>query len=435
MDIKGKRLRLLFSDVLGVERGKYLFGDVADGGRAAFCVGVYPLTTDREILDISRQQFDVGLPDVEAFVDRDTLRQGWEEDTIVGIADVQQHGVPLDVDPRQVLRAAVEPWRAMGLEPMFSFESEFYLCDKAEDGAWKPVDLPSHRVYGTGAAIDPDGTVDDMVRASLKTGFPIEAWGAEFDGAAYEVNLRFKEVIPAADECFLFRLLVKEIATKHGKLATFLGRPFNDRGGSGLHLNISFRREDGSNAFHDPGAPDGLTPMVKGCIAGMLAHHEAIAAIAAPHVNAYKRLQPDMLNGYWANWGYDDRTVCIRIPPARGEATRLEHRMADGAANPYLVAAAALHAARFGVEHQMQPPPAQNVGGPVNTDRRVPPTLETALAALEADAELCAALGPWLIETFTKLKRAEWERYQKAVEDTTTTDVTPWETEYYLPFF
>jgi glutamine synthetase len=323
----------------------------------------------------------------------------------------------------------------MGLEPMFAFESEFYLCDKDEDGVWKPVDLPSHRVYGTGASIDPDGTVDDMVRASLKTGFPIEAWGAEFDTAAYEVNLRYKEVIAAADECFLFRLLVKEVAAKHDKLATFLGRPFNDRGGSGLHLNISFRREDGSNAFHDPNAPDGLTPMVKGCIAGLLAHHEAIAAIAAPHVNAYKRLQPDMLNGYWANWGYDDRTVCIRVPPARGEGTRIEHRMADGAANPYLVAAAVLHAARFGVDHQMQPPSAQNVGEPVNTDRRVPPTLETALAALEADAELCAALGPWLIETFTKLKRAEWERYQKAVEDTGTTDVTPWEIEYYLPFF
>jgi glutamine synthetase len=435
VDIKGKRLRLLFSDVLGVERGKYLFGDVADDGRAAFCVGVYPLTTDKEILDISRQQFDVGLPDVEAFVDRDTLRQGWEEDTIVGIADVQQHGAPLDVDPRQVLRVAVEPWRAMGLEPMFAFESEFYLCDKGEDGAWKPVDLPGHRVYGTGAAIDPDGTVDEMVRACLKTGFPIEAWGSEFDAAAYEVNIRYKEVIPAADECFLFRLLVKETAAKHDKLATFLGRPFNDRGGSGLHLNFSFRREDGSNAIDDPNAPDGLAPLAKECIAGLLSHHEAIAAIAAPHVNAYKRLQPDMLNGYWANWGYDDRTVCIRIPPARGEGARVEHRMADGAANPYLAAAAVLHAARFGVEHQMAPPPVQVVGEPPNTDRRVPPTLDAALAALEADDQLCAALGPWLVETFTKLKRAEWERYQKAVEDTSTTNVTPWEIEYYLPFF
>jgi hypothetical protein len=103
MDIKGKRLRLLFSDVLGVERGKYLFGDVADAGHSAFCVGVFPLTTDKEILDVSRQQFDVGLPDVEAFIDRDTLRPGWEEDTIVGIADVQQHGKALEVDPREVL--------------------------------------------------------------------------------------------------------------------------------------------------------------------------------------------------------------------------------------------------------------------------------------------------------------------------------------------
>ena len=435
MDTKGKRLRLLFSDVLGLERGKYLFDEVADAGHSAFCIGVYPLTTDKEILDISRQQFDVGLPDVEAFIDRDTLRPGWEEDTIVGIADVHHGGGPIEVDPRNVLETAVEPWRAMGLEPMFSFESEFYLADRAEDGAWKPVDLPSHRVYGTGASIDPDGTVDEMVRAALKTGFPIEAWGSEFDSAAYEVNLKYKEVVAAADECFLFRLLVKEIAARHGKLATFLGRPFNERGGSGLHLNVSFRREDGSNAFHDPNAPDGLAPLVKQCIAGLLAHHEGIAAFAAPHVNAYKRLQPDMLNGYWANWGFDDRTVCIRIPPARGEGTRLEHRMSDGAANPYLVAAAALHAARFGVEQDMSPPDPQVPGKPPNTERRVPSTLEASLAALEADEALAAAMGPWLVETFTKLKSAEWERYAKRVDDTNTTDVTSWETEYYLPFF
>jgi len=283
MDIKGKRLRLLFSDVLGVERGKYLFGDVADAGHSAFCIGVFPLTTDKEILDISRQQFDVGLPDVEAFIDRDTLRPGWEEDTIVGIADVKREGEPLEVDPRQVLRAAVEPWRAMGLEPMFAFESEFYLLEPGADGAWQPVDLPSHRVYGTGASVDPSGTVDAMVAAAQRSGFPIEGWASEFDTAAYEVNIRYKEVIAAADECFLFRLLVKEIASKQGKRATFLGRPFNDRGGSGLHLNISFRRDDGSNALHDPNAIDGLAPMTRECVAGMLAHHEGIAAIAAPH--------------------------------------------------------------------------------------------------------------------------------------------------------
>jgi glutamine synthetase len=435
MDTTGKRLRLLYSDILGLERGKYLFDDVADAGRSAFCIGVYPLTTDKEILEVSRQQFDVGLPDIEAFVDRDTIRPGWEPDTVVGIADVTQHGQPVDVDPRHVLRRAIEPWAAMGLEPMFAFESEFYLCEPAPTAGWRPIQLPSHRVYGTGMAIDPDGTVDDMVRAALAVGFPVEAWGSEFDTAAYEVNIKYRDVMTAADECFLFRLLVKEIAARHGKLATFLGRPFGDRGGSGLHLNISFRREDGSNALHDPAAPDGLAPLAKEVVAGLLAHHEGIAAFAAPHVNAYKRLQPDMLNGYWANWGYDDRTVCVRVPPARGEGTRLEHRMSDGAANPYLVAAAVLHAARFGVEHQMQPPEAQTPGTPPNTERRVPASLEEALQALERDEELTLALGPWLIESFTKLKRAEWTRYLAAVEDPTTLDVTQWETEYYLPFF
>jgi glutamine synthetase len=435
MDLKGKRLRLLYSDILGVERGKYLFDEVAETGRAAFCIGVYPLTTDKEILEISNQQFDVGLPDIEAFIDRDTLRPGWEPDTVVGIADVHHHGEPIDVDPRRVLRKAIEPWTAMGLEPMFAFESEFYLCEPAPTAGWRPVHLPSHRVYGTGMAIDPDGTVDDMVRAAMDVGLPVEAWGSEFDSAAYEVNIRYRDVLTAADECFLFRLLVKEIAAKHGKLATFLGRPFDDRGGSGLHLNISFRREDGSNALHDPAAPDGLAPLAKEAIAGMLAHHEGIAAFAAPHVNAYKRLQPDMLNGYWANWGYDDRTVTIRVPPARGEGTRLEHRTSDGAANPYLVAAAVLHAARFGVEHQMQPPEPQTPGAAPNTERKVPATLEAALGALEMDEELAQAMGPWLIESFTKLKRAEWTRYASAVEDVTTLDVTEWESGYYLPFF
>jgi glutamine synthetase len=323
----------------------------------------------------------------------------------------------------------------MGLEPMFAFESEFYLLQQDADKKWEPVSLPSHRVYGTGMAIDPDGIVDDMVRATLASGFRVESWGSEFDSAAYEVNIKYTEAIAAADECFLFRLLVKEIAARRGRLATFLGRPFDDRGGSGLHLNFSFRREDGSNAFHDPSAPDGVSDLAKRCVAGVLAHHESVAAFCAPHVNAYKRLQPDMLNGYWANWGYDDRTVCIRIPPARGEGTRLEHRMSDGAANPYLAAAAILHAARMGVEQEIELPPPQVVSEAPATDRRVPATLALALDALEQDKELCSAMGEWLVQTFTMLKRAEWDRYAAAVADTSTTDVTDWEREYYLPFF
>jgi glutamine synthetase len=433
MDIQGKRLRLLYPDIHGLERGKYLFGEVAEAGVSAFCIGVYPLTHDKEILPVPRTQFDVGLHDVEATLDRDSLRQGWEENTLVGIADVASHGQPAPWDSRHVLREAVRPWREMGLEPQVAYELEFYLLEP-DAGGWRPVSVPSHRVYGTGMSIDPTGTVDAVVNAALACGFPVESWGSEYDNAAYEVNIRYADAIPAADEAFLFKLLVREICEQHGKMATFLGRPLGDRGGSGLHVNFSFRRADGSNAFHDPNDPEGLSDLARHAVAGLLKHHEGMAAILAPHVNAYKRLQPDMLNGYWANWGHDDRSVAVRIPPARGGATRIEQRTADAAANPYLAGAAVLHAARLGVEQELELPPPQPVSEDPNTESCIPPNLNAALDALAADGELVAAIGPEMVEAFTILKRAEWERYLAAGVDPDSTEVTPWEIDYYLPF-
>ena len=366
-------------------------------------------------------------------MDRDSLRPGWEDDTVVGIADVTQHGVPLEVDPRHVLKQAVRAWREMELEPQIAFELEFYLCERA-GGAWAPADLPSHRVYGTGMSVDPSGAVHDMVTASLASGFHVESWCSEFDSAAFEVNWRYRDAVAGADEAFLFRVLVREIAAMHDRHATFLGRPFNDRGGSGMHVNLSFRRRDGSNAFHDPDDPDGLSDLARKSIAGLLAHHRGLSAICAPTTNAYKRLKPDMLNGYLANWGFDDRTVGVRVPPARGEGSRIEHRMADAAANPYLVGAALLHAARLGVTDELELGPAQEPGADPNTDVAVPNTLEEALEELRKDTKLAAEMGDWLVESFVALKQAEWDRYVASGE-TSDTEVTPWELEYYLPFF
>jgi len=436
LETNGKRLRLLFPDIHGLDRGKYLFGDVADSGHAAFCIGVYPLTHDREILSVPNTQFDIGLPDIDVDLDRDSLRPSWEQDTVIGIGDASFRGAPVPLDPRHVLREAVAPWRAMGLEPQISFELEFYLLEPdGAGGGWRPVSLPGHRVYGTGTAVDPGGCVTEMVDVALASGFQVESWSSEYDESAFEVNIRYNDAIPAADEAFLFRLLIREIAARHGKLATFMGRPLNDRGGSGMHVNFSFRRSDGANAFDDPSDPEGLSTLARRCIAGVLAHHAGMSAIMAPHVNAYKRLRPDMLNGYWSTWGHDDRSVTVRVPPARGERTRLEQRTADAAANPYLVGAAVLHAARFGVEDDLDLPDEQPKGASANSDVRVPATLAEALDALKSDSRLCEALGPEIVEAFTILKQGEWKRYLGAVVDPATTDVTDWELRYYLPFY
>jgi glutamine synthetase len=283
-------------------------------------------------------------------------------------------------------------------------------------------------------AVDPTGVVDRLVDAAIGCGFPVEGWCSEYDNAAYEVNIKYADAIPAADEAFLFKLLVREICEREGKLATFLGRPLGDRGGSGLHVNFSFRREDGSNALNDSNDPEGLSDLARKCVAGLLAHHEGMAAILAPHVNAYKRLQPDMLNGYWANWGHDDRSVGVRIPPPRGQGTRIEQRTADAAANPYLAGAAILHAARLGVEQNLELPPPQPPGAAPNTPSCIPPNLSAALDKLAGDGTLVDALGREMVEAFTILKRAEWERYVASGADPETTEVTPWEIDYYLPF-
>ena len=322
METNGKRLRLLFPDVHGLERGKYLFGDVAEAGHAAFCIGVYPLTHDREILPVPQHPVRRG-PARHRRAPRSRLAAA-----LVGARDrdrYRRRDLPRRARadrPSPRAAAGGRAWRAMGLEPQISFELEFYLMEPDGGGGWRPVSLPGHRVYGTGTSIDPTGCVDEIVTTALACGFPVESWGSEYDESAFEVNIRYADAIPAADDAFVFRLLIREIAERHGKLATFIGRPLNDRGGSGMHVNFSFRRADGSNAFHDPNDPEGLSDLARRCIAGLLEHHAGMAAIMAPHVNAYKRLQPDMLNGYWANWGHDDRSVTVRVPPARGETTQ-----------------------------------------------------------------------------------------------------------------
>jgi len=256
----------------------------------------------------------------------------------------------------------------------------------------------------------------------------VESINSEYDTPQFELTLVYDDALTAVDDIFLFKLMARELAARKGLLLTFIGKPFADRGGSGFHVNMSLDNDDGLNALHDPSAADGLSPLARQCIAGMIAHFESSAGICAPTVNAYKRLKPAQLAGFWANWGYDHRGVSVRVPHERGAATRLEHRMPDGAANPYLATAAVLQAARLGVVHQLTPPPPeeQDCLTSQSTTRHVPENLSLALDALEADAAFVAAVGPELVAQFTAVKRGEWSKFVAAVTD--------WELKTYLPF-
>ena len=168
METNGTRLRLLWSDIHGIERGKYLYGNWQERGRANFCLETFPLTFDREILPIEGLAFDVGLPDLEATIEPDSLRAGWEPNTTVGIGRLSRADGPVAVDPRHLLEQAVASWIARGLTPQIAFEFEFYLLRPDGDQGWLPLATPGSRVYGTGMAVDPDGVVGEIGRASCR---------------------------------------------------------------------------------------------------------------------------------------------------------------------------------------------------------------------------------------------------------------------------
>jgi glutamine synthetase len=201
-------------------------------------------------------------------------------------------------------------------------------------------------------------------------------------------------------------------------------------------VNFSLVDAEGRSAFVDETDPDGISTLARHCIAGLVEHHQALTAISAPTVNAYRRLQPGELAGYWANWGFDHRMVATRVPDGRGRATRLESRVADGAANVHTAIAAVLQAARLGVEHQLVcPDPLVGDGfEDGGTDVASASSLAEALGHLAADPVFTAALSDELVANFIAIKEAEWERYIAEVGPDGSEEITQWELDEYLPY-
>ncbi|MCO6502155.1 MAG: hypothetical protein J5I28_03635 [Acidimicrobiales bacterium] len=421
------RVRLLWPDHLGLARGKYLPREHAAKG-TAHCLTLFTLGFDRDMTPHDGALFWQGLPDCDAVFDPENVRPGWEKSTGVVVPDIKRLGQPVPLSPRNVLVDVVERWKSHGLHPKVGIELEGFLFERDADGGWKPIETPGAYVYGTGTAVDPSGTIDDIMETARIAGLPLESVNSEYDNGQFELTLAYTDALEAADQTFLFKVMAREIAARHGILLTYLGKPINGRGGSGFHVNLSLVDDDGNNVFADESTGDGLSDIARSVIAGLLHHHVGMTALMAPTVNAYKRLKPGSLCGYWANWGYDHRGVTVRVPQARGKGTRIEHRMGDGSVTPHQAIAAVLVAGLLGYEKGYPLPEAETLDciERASTDVVVPDSLEKALDALEADTDLVEAYGPAYIDGFVTVKRAEWDRYNRWTTD--------WELNEYLPF-
>ena len=405
----GDRVRILFVDQLNLARGKYVPSSEARKGHARLCVGTYAVTYSKALVPAPGGGLLDGLPDMEARFDANDLRPGWESGTQIALADLYFQGKPFPLCGRSALKQAIDGWRKHGLEPMVGMELEAYIFQRGPDGEWVPYETPGAFVYGTGPFTDPAGLIDDIWAMAAHCGLPIESINAEFDAPQFELTLRYADALRAADDVFLFRQMARELLIKRGYLLSFLPKPFAEKSGSGLHFNISFTEHSGRNAFADDVANGEPSRLMAGCIAGMLRHHEALAAIMAPLTNSYARLQPASLSGYWANWGIDHRSVTVRVSAETGAAARIEHRLADCAASPYFALAAALQAALLGYEKGYELPARETNDGleTTVTDRHTPHSLPDALDALEADTVLTETLGTELVANFIAIKRQE----------------------------
>ncbi len=425
-------LRLVFPDLLGMTRSKdLLVSQLALAKSPTFCQGVWVTTTQGGVLD-GNDIMSTGLPDLITRIDESTLtKMPWEPGVAMVVADAfNPDESPSELAPRSVLRHVIDQYATIGLTPIVGPELEFYIASATEDG-WERAISRTGRVYTTGTWVDPDGTFLHLIRMLDQMDIGVFAGNHEFSPSQYEINLWHGEALRAADRTFLFKTAVKDIVARAGKLATFLGKPWSDEGGSGFHLHFSVVDADGKNLMH---TSDGeLSETANHLIAGILHNAPALAALTNPTVNAYKRLGPDTLAPYRANWGHDNRSAMLRVPPERGAGTRLEVRLGDGAANPYLLIAGILAAGLHGIQEKLAVPAAaegwayENEAAPV-----LPMTLTEALDALAANEALTRIIGAPLISTFDLMKRDEVTRYESATEDPTTREVTPWEIAEYL---
>ena len=213
------------------------------------------------------------------------------------------------------------------------------------------------------------------------------------------------DALRAADDAWLFKMLVRGLARRHGFAASFMAKPYADYPGSGLHTHFSVLDTEGNNVFDD-GGPDG-TDTMRHAVAGCLEAMAGSALIFAPHANSFDRMVPGSHAPTGISWAYENRTSSIRIPSGSHKARRIEHRVSGGDVNPYLMLAAVLGAAINGIEDGKEPP-APITGNAYAADLpQIPHTWATAIDAFEKDAAVARIFAPELIQNLVLTKRQE----------------------------
>lgn len=350
-------------------------------------------------------------------------------------------GRPVPFDTRGTYRQALARLAAAGYDYKVGLEVEFhvYRLDGprvAPEAAGWPGEPPAVSLLNTGYRLLSEQRFDqlepviELLRAPLQAlGLPLRSIEIELGPSQVEFVFGAGIGLEPADAMILFRSAAKQILRRHGYHASFMCRPkLPGVMSSGWHLHQSLvARDDGRNAFAGDGDENPLSPVGRHFLAGLLAHARAAAAFATPTINGYRRFRPNSLAPDRATWGFDNRGAMVRVIGGAGDpGTRLENRVGEPAANPYLYFASQIHAGLDGIARRLEPGPSAD--RPYEAPAALlPRSLEEALAALHDDAELVEAFGPKVIDWYTRIKRAEIARFES--------EVTDWEQREYFDMF
>jgi glutamine synthetase len=336
-------------------------------------------------------------------------------------------GSPMAADPRHAMLRAIAELKQRGLTPAAAFELEFFLLatDRGPDGQIRPAPAALDRRPGSGTQVygleELDGMQPlfrDVYTAAQAQDLPLETLISEYAPGQYELTLHYQDDLArAADDLVMLKRLVRGIARRHGISACFMAKPLSAAAGSGMHLHVSLVDRSGRNAFAgEENSPP--NDNLRHSIGGLLGTLPESMLIFAPHANSWRRLVANSYAPVTPSWGFNNRSVAVRVPAGSAEARRFEHRVAGVDANPYLVAATVLAAVAHGLAIGTEPgAPVVGNGYELPVSPVMPTDWHSAIAAARQSQFLRAALGATLHRTYTAIKHAEYLRVARTVTE------------------
>jgi glutamine synthetase len=357
-------------------------------------------------------------PDVLAVPDPDSLIQlPWKPEVGWLASTPHMGGKLVEQAPRNLLQRLVDQAAAQGVELRTGVEPEFFFIQPDGHGIADSADQQIKPCYDQLTLMRRFDIIAEISDAMESLGWGPYQNDHEDANGQYEMNWHYAPAMVTADRHAFFKYMVRSIAEKHGMRATFMPKPFSGLTGSGCHAHISLWRGD-QNVFADEADPLGISAAGYHFIGGLMAHADALCALTNPVVNSYKRINapPTLSGATWSpstiSWGGNNRTHMIRIPGPG----RIEYRLADGAANPYLLQAALLAAGLDGVQKARDPGQRLDVDMYTTAGtgaKTLPLNLLDAIRAFEASAIFREAMGEEFVASYAKLKRQEWDFYAR----------------------